>query len=255
MDASSWEIWTPDSQEKPAPGVIIEGDLMARRGTGIASILGPELAAKGYVAISAPPAAHRDTREFKKATLAARETELENSVTALFERMVAAGKVDIRKVAVIGHGVGGTVAIAEAAKDSRVGAVIAVAAPRTPDAYFPKEALDAWSKGQTARIQDPHDGTIHELDRSLAEDWRARPELDHASSARRTGGDVVWIHGTADETVPVDESRRSYWKHPEAGRRARLVEIQGADHRFTSAQHQKKLVEAVVEQLESVFRK
>ncbi len=49
--------------------------------------------------------------------------------------------------------------------------------------------------------------------------------------------------------MPADESRRAYWKHPEAGRRARLVEIAGAGHDFASAAHVKKLVETVCEQL------
>ena len=56
-----------------------------------------------------------------------------------------------------------------------------------------------------------------------------------------------------NEKVPVDESRRAYWKHPEAGRRARLIEIQGADHEFSTEAHEKKLVEAIVEQLGQVF--
>jgi pimeloyl-ACP methyl ester carboxylesterase len=263
MTASSWsfpgheqdapaEIWTPDTDGGAVPGVVISGDLMAKGGEGIASVLGPKLAARGFVAISATPAAHRDTKAFKSATLSGRVEEAERLVTALFERMAAPGKVDIRKIALLGHGIGGAVAAAEARKDSRLGAVIAVGAPRTPEAYFPKDALEAWSRGKTARIKS-RDGALHELDGALYEDWKARPELDHSTAARQTGADVVWIHGTADETVPVDESRRAYWKHPEAGRRARLVEIQGADHDFSSETHANKLVEAIAEQLAQSF--
>src|SRR5581483_8478373 len=122
------EIWTHEG-DAPAPGVIIAGDLMARPGKGLAATLGPALAEKGFTVIAATPSAHRDTKDFKSATLSRREGEVENVVTALFERMIAAGKVDIRKIAVIGHGVGGAVAMAEAAKDSRVGAVVAIGAP------------------------------------------------------------------------------------------------------------------------------
>lgn len=245
------EVWTPEGAE-PAPAVIISPDLLGRPGAGIAAKIGPELAAKGFVAIGATPAAHRDTMGFKHATLSSREEEAERLVTAIFERMVAAGAVDIRKIALLGHGVGGAVAGALAAKDSRVGAVIAVGAPRTPEAYFPKDAIDAWTAGRTAQVKGC-DGSIHELGPSLAHDWRARPELDHSNAARKTGASVIWIHGTADEKVNVDESRRAYWKHPEAGRRARLVEVQGADHEFSSDLHSKKLVEAIVEQLTQAF--
>lgn len=247
------ELWTPENKDAPVPGVILAGDLFARPGHGLAQVLGPALAEKGYVAIAAAPAAHRDASGFKETTLSAREQEIEDTVTQLFERMIAAGKVDIRKIAVVGHGLGGAVAVAEAAKDSRVGIAIAIGAPRAPDAYFPKDALDAWKNGKTAKIRDASDGTMHELAGSLADEWRARPDLDHGTAARKTGAQVVWIHGTADEVVAVDESRRAYWKHPDAGRRARLVEITGADHGFTAEAHAKKLVEAVAEQLGLAF--
>ncbi len=260
MNATSWsfpgreneapaEIWVPAEIDGPVPGVVIAGDLMARAGKGLASILGPALAEKGYVAVSATPAANRDASGFKTATLSRREEEVERLVTALFERMAAPGKVNIQKIALVGHGVGGSVAMAEAARDSRVGAVVAIAAPRTPEAYFTKEALEVWAAGKTARLKDLDDGTLQELSGALCDDWRARAELDHSKSATRTGADVVWVHGTADEVVPADESRRAYWKHPEAGRRARLVEIAGAGHDFASAAHVKKLVETVCEQL------
>jgi pimeloyl-ACP methyl ester carboxylesterase len=260
MNATSWsfpgreneapaEIWVPAELDGPVPGVVIAGDLMARPGKGLAAVLGPALAEKGYVAISATPAANRDTKGFKAGTLSAREEEVERMVTALFERMAAPGKVNIQKLALVGHGVGGSVAVAEAAQDSRVGAVVAIAAPRSPEAYFPKETLDAWAAGKTARLRDPDDGTTQELSGALVLDWRNRAELDHSKAATRTGAQVVWIHGTADEVVPTDESRRAYWKHPEAGRRARLVEIAGAGHDFASPAHSMKLVEAVLEQL------
>ncbi len=265
MNATSWsfpgreneapaELWIPaQAEETPVPGVVIAPDLFARAGEGIASLLGPALAEKGFAAIAAVPAAHRDTKGFKSGTLSLREEETERLVTALFERMAAAGRVDIRKIALVGHGVGGAVAVAEAARDSRVRATFAVAAPRSPDAYFDKGALDAWASGKTAKVRDPRDGTVHELDGTLAADWRSRAELDHATAARRTDADVIWVHGTADEVVSVDESRRSYWKHPEAGHRARLVEIAGADHAFSDAGQAKKLVETIAEQLAQVF--
>src|SRR5205807_2964792 len=97
-------------------------------GAGLPAALGPELARHGWVAVSATPSAGRDTPRFRTGTLADREADIERLVNALFERMLAAGRVNIRKLAVVGHGAGGTAAVAEAARDSRVGAVVAVAA-------------------------------------------------------------------------------------------------------------------------------
>jgi alpha-beta hydrolase superfamily lysophospholipase len=247
------EVWTPDTVES-APAVIIAGDLMAREGRGIAQKLGPALAAKGFVAVAANPSAHRETKEFQSANLTRRVRETEDAVTALFERIVAPGKVDIRKIAVVGHGVGGAVAVAEAASDSRVGAVFAIGAPRSPEAYFPKDVLEVWSRGKIGQIKGC-DGTLHSLDRSLIDDWRNNPDLDHAIAARKTGAAVTWIHGTADEKVSIDASRSAYYKHPEAGSRARLVEIEEADHELSNDAHAARVVDAIVEGLSKVFAK
>jgi pimeloyl-ACP methyl ester carboxylesterase len=256
------EIWLPES-EAPAPAVVLGGDLFTRRGRGLVAALGPELARRGYVAVAPAPSAACDTDAFEATTVEQRTADLEGAVTGLFERMIAPGRADIRKIALVGHGIGGTAAVAEAARDSRIGAVAAIAAPRTLEAAFPAAARDVWAHQGTARLRDEHDGREHDLGPALARDWKARAaELDHADGARKTEAPVLWVHGTEDRSVSVEDSRRAYWKHPDAGRRARLVEVAGAGHDFASAgepselsAHAKKVADAVCELLEAAFPK
>jgi len=261
------ELWLPEDASAPAPAIVLAPDLLGRPGHGLASALGPELAKRGFVTLAAAPTAGCDTPRFKEATLRERVGDVARAVTALFERMAAAGKVDIRKIALVGHGVGGTVAIAEAAHDSRVGAVAAIGAPRSPAGYFAKKDVAAWQKGASAALRDAATGEEHELGPELWRDWKAREsELDHANGATKTDAHVLWVHGTDDEQVAVDDSRRAYWKHPEAGRRARLVEIAGAKHDFGVAAdpsahgaelspQARRLADAVADMLETAFPK
>jgi dienelactone hydrolase len=270
-DTPAGELWLPDAgvdPSAPVPGVILAPDLLGRAGRGLPTALAAELARRGYVALTADASSGCESPRFKEATLRERTGDLARAVTALFERMVAGGSVDIRRLAVVGHGVGGTAAVTEAAHDSRVGAVAAIAAPRTASGFFPGRMIEVWQKGTTAKVKDPSTGEEHELGPELFRDWKAREaELDHATRARETGGHVLWVHGTEDEAVNVEDSRRAYWKHPDAGRRARLVEIAGAAHDFgvaadlpfdrdrELAPHARKLADAVQELLEAAFPK
>jgi dienelactone hydrolase len=265
-DEPQLETWLPTGASGPVPAIVLAGDLWARPGRGLLATLGPELANRGHVVIAPTPGKRRDTKGFATGTLRDREDEIDGAVTALFERVAARGEVDIRRLAVVGHGLGGSAAMARAARDSRIRAVFAVAAPRTLAGMFPKAAVDAWGRGDKATLKAPADGTLHALGPAIANDWKARAtELDHAEGARATGATVVWIHGTEDTVVPTDESRRAYWRHPEAGRRARLVEVIGAEHDFGVAadaepaealpSHARKLADAIAEQLALVFPK
>src|SRR5438477_616923 len=98
------ELWLPESATGPSPAVVLAPDLLGHAGRGLASALGPELAKRGYVAISAVPSAGCETPRFRDATLRERVGDVARAVTALFERMVAGGAADIRKLAVVGHG-------------------------------------------------------------------------------------------------------------------------------------------------------
>lgn len=263
------ELWLPETEHGPAPAdvlapaVVLAPDLLGRPGKGLASALAPELARRGYVALTAPPTAGVETGRFREATLRERVGDVARAVTALFERMAAGGRADIRRIALVGHGAGGTVAAAEAAHDERVGAVVLLGAPRTPATFFPRKATQAWQKGSSARLRDEATGEDHELGPELWRDWTAREAaLDHAATTRETRAHVLWVHGTADERASVEDSRRAYWKHPDAGRRARLVEIAGAGHDFGVGDAAvpgdlppaaRKVADAIQEVLEAAF--
>ncbi|MBI3725202.1 prolyl oligopeptidase family serine peptidase [bacterium] len=220
----------PSASAERAPGVVLVGDIFQER-AGLISALGARLADKGLVAITAAPSGRGD--RFLGRTLREREAEAGRAVTALFERMVAAGTVDIRQLAIVGHGLGGVVAASCAARDARLRAAVLIAAPRSPGAFFPEAARIAWSRQKTARLEDRLVGTVREVDGSLYLEWKSRAdELDSARTAARSVPNVLWVHGTADEVVSPDESRSAYFRHPEAGRRARLVLVTGAGHDF-----------------------
>lgn len=65
-----------------------------------------------------------------------------------------------------------------------------------------------------------------------------------ADICNRVQGDVqiLTIHGTEDATIPVEDARC----FAERLQGQRLLEIQGANHDYTSKEHSEQLIEAAV---------
>src|SRR5437899_1695914 len=63
--------------------------------------------------------------------------------------------------------------------------------------------------------------------------WRkmGKSRICMAETARRVGNTPVWIfHGDADDSVPVDESRKMYAALQEAGAKTKYSEYPGVGH-------------------------
>lgn len=107
--------------------------------------------------------------------------------------------VDHSKVCLLGHSLGGTVALLTAAKDRRVKSLILWAPAIHPMndiiRIVGREAYEeAFRTGSTF-----HSG--YELQRSFFEGLQG---ADIVQNIQQVAGDVLLIHGTGDEVIPVD---------------------------------------------------
>lgn len=129
--------------------------------------------------------------------------------------------VDPRRVAVYGFSMGGWTALHLAAADGRLKAVCAVAPVGGPE-MLPGRGVEFI--GHLARpLAAPPP-------RELALDFAAAVSRhDPAESARRFKAPLLLVHGTGDDVIPADVSRRVA---AAAGPRARLVLERGARHDF-----------------------
>lgn len=136
----------------------------------------------------------------------------------------AAGAAGFARVTCIGHSLGAAVGLLAAARDARVGALVSLAG-MVHVARFMRRHFGGLRFGQPllGRTRCP-------WSRALADDAERTGSLLREAAAVR----VPWllVHGTADELVPVEDSREA---RAAAGGRPELVELPGVDHRFTGA--------------------
>jgi alpha/beta superfamily hydrolase len=126
---------------------------------------------------------------------------------------------------IFGSSMGGTIGLLFAARQSRVAALVTLAAPVHPE-NFPTRVLDA------AQLQQWRDtGFIfyngRRLNVSMLEDLQS---LDVPQAARAVQCPVLILHGDADEVVPVNEA---YELHECLSGAKRLSILKGSDHRVS----------------------
>jgi pimeloyl-ACP methyl ester carboxylesterase len=136
----------------------------------------------------------------------------------------AAAAAGFARVTCVGHSLGAAVGLLRAARDPRVGALVSLAGMLHVGRFMQRHFGGlAFGQPLLGRPGCP-------WSRTLAEDSERTGSLLPQAAAVR----VPWllVHGTADELVPVEESREA---RAAAGGRPELVELAGVDHRFTGA--------------------
>ncbi|NGM83983.1 alpha/beta hydrolase [Paenibacillus sp. 7124] len=148
--------------------------------------------------------------------------------------------VDPTRVTLIGHSLGGAVALLTGVRDRRVKNLVMWSAVGYPFNDIVKiVGREAYDKAvKTGSADYAGFGFTPVYFNSLA-DFQPFQEADKFS------GDVLLVHGTSDEVIPVDYAflyQKLFWKRPE-GRCDKEIVFQ-ADHTFSSGEGQSKVIGA-----------
>src|SRR5262245_16922468 len=187
----------------PRPVVVVAPDLLQDPGAAPIPEVARGLAEAGFLVASYGAPAARET------TFATALNDLKTVTNVLFERAALdelGERVDNRRIGVLGHGLGGAVAVAHARRDTRLRAVVAAGAPGSPSSLFTRRELDELAAKGWVDVPGA-DGKARRIDARLVTEWRARAsEYDLAPSAEALSSPVLFVHGTADERTPIDDA-------------------------------------------------
>ncbi|MEC0329316.1 alpha/beta hydrolase [Paenibacillus macerans] len=156
--------------------------------------------------------------------------------------------IDPRRVTLIGHSLGGTVALLAAVRDRRIKNLVLWSSVGYPFNDIVKitgrEVYDKAVKHGSADYLG-YDLTPRFFD-SLGS---SQPYQE----ALKFPGDVLVVHGTSDDTIPVDYAflyQKVFWMRSE-GRCDKEIIFQ-ADHTYSSGEHQARLIGKTREWLDSL---
>lgn len=203
--------------------IICHGFRGGKDGSGRAVDLGTKIAAAGYHVLRFDFSGTGESEgEFTAVTLTGYMADLDDAVS--FTRELTAGPV-----IVLGRSFGGTTAVCQAAVDGRIAGVCTWAAPADLTETFGKplaEAMGQFARGDTMTVAD--ETGEFSLRRGFFDDFAFHDV--YRAAGRIAPRPFLIIHGSADETVAVEQGRKLY---SAGGQVKELQIIQGADHGFT----------------------
>lgn len=131
------------------------------------------------------------------------------------------------RIGVLGHSRGGGAAILAAAESGRVDSLVTWAAISTFDRWTPSQIRD-WETTGVTYVRNGRTGQDMPLERGLWDDYvEGKNRLAIVAAAKRLESPWLIVHGSEDESVPVEEA----YQLGEASD-ATVVIIAGASHTF-----------------------
>ncbi|MBP1995270.1 alpha/beta hydrolase family protein [Paenibacillus eucommiae] len=159
--------------------------------------------------------------------------------------------VDLSRVILLGHSLGGATALLTAAKDHRVKTLVLWSAV----AYPHNDIVRIVGKSEYEKLEPG--GAIDHFGYSLTTRFFESMSLNQPyEQLRKFKGDVFIAHGTADEIVPVDYAplyQKLFWLRQEG--QCDLELIFKADHTFSSQSTQEELFTKTHEWLSFIHKR
>lgn len=136
-------------------------------------------------------------------------------------------------VCYVGHSMGAAVGVTTAAEDLRIQLLVSLAGMVHPAAFYEREFANL-TPGKDCMWEEEE----HPLSEAFAISLKGLPSV--LPSAAKVTQPWLLIHGTADDLVPVEDSRDA---HAAAICAKKLVEIPGAGHSFDETSYQQVIAE------------
>ncbi len=167
---------------------------------------------------------------FAHNTISRELDDLHDLVDAVTGGTILPEACDTDRIALIGHSLGGGIAIVHASEDERIGAVASWAAV-ADFMRWGKKTRAMWRKEGRMEIENARTGQMMPMDVVMLEDLEANTErFDICAAASRMIQPLIILHGEQDVSVPIEEGYRIASAANPA--RSELVTIPRTDHTF-----------------------
>jgi uncharacterized protein len=144
---------------------------------------------------------------------------------------LADGRLGFRPTAVglLGHSMGGGIAALRAAADPAMAALVTWAATARFGRLWRRDQIADWRRTGKLDVTNQRTGEVLPLYVDMLDDWeRNQPALDVTEAAARVRAPWLVLHGSGDESVPVQDAAELCAR----ARDAQILVVEGAGHTF-----------------------
>jgi dienelactone hydrolase len=246
LEGAAGEALRGDLRLPPGPGphpvVLVLHGFKGFRRWGFFPWIGESLARLGFATVT-PDISHNGTDAagdayprrdlFLRSSWATHQEDLRRLVAAVRGgALPGAASLDPARLALLGHSLGGALAVLHAAEDPAVRAVVALAPVAGPDRFAPAQKA-RWRETGRLPIVNTRTGEVLELGVGFLDDAERRAAaLDARRAATALPCPLLVVHGDEDTSVPAAEGRSLVEAAIAAGRPARLRLLRGTQHTF-----------------------
>ena len=171
---------------------------------------------------------------FQANTIGKEVEDLGIVIDALAAKSIPLGGADSRKLGVLGHSRGGGVALVRASRDPRIRSGVTWAAVSS-FLLVGEAERKVWQERGYLEVENARTKQVFRVGSQLLEELETHREaLDPVLAAGRIQVPFLIIHGSMDESVPVQAAHRL--SHALDPVRGKLLMVEGAGHTF-GAQH------------------
>lgn len=219
----SGALHVPENWATGGPSAVVCHGMLSSKDSPKHTLFAAELAARGLLSLRFDFAGRGESDgTMADLTVSGEVQDLAAAVALLSER--GAGPVSL-----VGSSLGGAVAVLYAGKFGSITSLVTLASVSRPAAIFrdllSHEEIERW------RATGSHAFDEGSLGYGFYEDALTQDVL---AAAARITSPALFVHGSEDDVVPPSSSRDL---HAAASGRKRVIEIDGADHRFSDPAH------------------
>ena len=232
------DVYLPDADSPPL--VIVIHGFKGFKDWGCFPWIGRTLADNGLAAavinlshngVGANPETFERLDLFERDTWARRKFDVQQVIEAAQHGLLTGkSQPNPARLGIMGHSMGGGLALLMAAKDARVGSIVTLAGVSQPNRIPMELAAPALKALGHVPIENARTRQIMPVGQEFFDDLRQHADAyDILAAAAKITTPWLLIHGSGDETVPLEEAHDLLER---AGDNAKLLTIQDAGHTF-----------------------
>ena len=223
-----------------APVIILVHGFKGFKDWGFFPDLAERLAIDGYVTlafnfsrngIGYDPRTFEHLDAFSENTHSHEVDDLQCVLDAVLENKMARNYADPERIGLLGHSRGGGTALLAAARQTDVVSCVVTWAAVSSFFRYSDEQIAQWQKKGFIEIENARTKQMMPIKKSFWDDLNANSEkLDIVKACENQENPVLFVHGSDDETVDVEESEKL---HEACGSYVKRLEIiENAGHTF-----------------------
>jgi dienelactone hydrolase len=235
------DLYLPDAEQSPL--VIVIPGFKGFKNWGCFPWLGRRLA-EGGLAAAVINLSHNGVGDnwetferldlFERDTWSKRVFDMQQVLAAAFNgRLTDKAQPNPARLGLLGHSMGGGLALLMAAKDTRVRSLVTWGGVNRADRLDQADVQRALMALGHVPIENARTGQVMRIGREFFDELRQHPEaFDIRAAAGAVSIPWLLVHGADDETVPLEEAHDLL---DCAGENAKLLTIEDAGHTFGAA--------------------